>query len=584
MKKTLILPHYIMGGMRHNEKSLNKTVRVFGGDTETCNGEPFTLQLCGADRNPEIFWVNKSSVLDTFLDYADRHISRNELGAFYFHNLDFDLVALLYGYDFTKFKDTEFVIKRKGWTINVFCGKRYFAKLTKQGHKSVYIIDSAAFLPFSLKKIGKELKLPVQKLSTPGDPKTFGEVKFMQTDPEFCQYAKRDAEVEYLIGEWILKIHRQYDTALSVSLPQLAGYIFRHHFLRPEDRIKLPSSTVIKAALLSYHGGKNGKYVESGRYKNCSEIDLNSAYAYAMKCLPSFLDGEYFEAQQYDPSYEGIYCISGETSCPYNIFFDHEFKPLDKTFESLWVTSYELAEAMKYNEVTLKSCWGYLWRPESIRNPFGDYVDYFYEKKQSTNKEDSLYTFYKLAMNALYGKTIQAVELNNKETRDADFEMDFDEKENIKLKRVNKTYRAGGLFNPFIATLITGKVRAMIHDLEHRFKALHTATDSIKTQLHVTGCSNELGGYKLEVKGTCLLFRNKLYLHYNEKDELKKFALHGFSGNTEDLLKLYRSKGRLYTINHLFKIKEALIQKKIPLAMVKGLERQLNMDWTKFKE
>lgn len=202
-------------------------------------------------------------------------------------------------------------------------------------------------------------------------------------------------------------------------------------------------------------------------------------------------------------------------------------------------------------------------------------------------------------MNSLYGKTIQAVELVNEDTKDSDYETEIDAEGKLHVKRVNKTFRAGGLFNPFIATLITGKVRAMIHTLEHKFKALHTATDSIKTLLPVTGCSNELGGYKHEVTGTCLLFRNKLYLHFakdyshcsHDPKEVKifhhgqhlcKFALHGFTGRAKDLMGLYHTREKKYKINHLFKIREALIQKQIPLAMVKELERKLNMNWENF--
>lgn len=123
----------------------------------------------------------------------------------------------------------------------------------------------------------------------------------------------------------------------------------------------------------------------------------------------------------------------------------------------------------------------------------------------------------------------------------------------------------------------------MLHDLEHKFKAIHSSTDSVKTCQPVTGCSNELGGYKLEVKGTCLIFRNKLYLHYDEGGELKKFALHGFQGNTKDLYDLYKHKGNRYSINHIFRIREALIQKKTPLKMDR-VERTLKMDWSKFND
>jgi len=44
-------------------------------------------------------------------------------------------------------------------------------------------------------------------------------------------------------------------------------------------------------------------------------------------------------------------------------------------------------------------------------------------------------------------------------------------------------------------------------------EALHSATDSIKSH-KVLPVSDELGGLKREVYGTCWLFDNKLYLHF----------------------------------------------------------------------
>jgi hypothetical protein len=121
----------------------------------------------------------------------------------------------------------------------------------------------------------------------------------------------------------------------------------------------------------------------------------------------------------------------------------------------------------------------------------------------------------------------------------------------------------------------------------HKFKALHAATDSIKTLEPITGESNELGGYKLEVKGKCLLFRNKLYVHYDgnttEFAKIKKFALHGFTGRLSDLLELYESRKNEYTVKHMYKMREAIRQRKTPLTMV-DVTRNFGLDWKSFKQ
>jgi len=436
----------------------------------------------------------------------------------------------------------------------------------------------------SLEKIGKMLLPNLPKLKK---PEGLGVLPLRSR--EFEEYAKRDAVIEEAFGKWIVGIHHKYDVRISVSLPQMASYIFRHKFLRNNDHIALPPKEIVRAALRSYHGGKNGMYVKPGVYENCSEIDLNSAYPYAMKCLPSFLKGEYKRVEKYVPGAVGIYRLSGEVNCPYNIFFDDDFKPVNGFFKDIWVTSYELEQALKYKEVDICECSGYIWEPAHNRNPLGEYVDHFYELKNSTPKTDPMYNFYKLAMNSLYGKFIQAIEVKELSEQDrkgflpgADITVKKDASGKIIFeKRETKTFKAGGLFHPFIATLITGKVRAMIHELEHKFKALHTATDSIKTLLPMSGETDVLGGYKLEVKGLCILLRNKLYLHFDEKDKLVKMAYHGFQGRAEELLKMISARTTKYTTKRMLKVREAHRLKQEALRMVE-LSKEFHFDWSNF--
>jgi hypothetical protein len=97
----------------------------------------------------------------------------------------------------------------------------------------------------------------------------------------------------------------------------------------------------------------------------------------------------------------------------------------------------------------------------------------------------------------------------------------------------------------------------------------------------ISGCSNELGGYKLEVRGDCLIIRNKFYLHFDEKKKLKKYALHSFWGDIPTLLKLYARKENKYEVFHLYKMREAIRQDKKALSTIMS-ERTLNIDWNKF--
>ncbi|HEY0089659.1 MAG TPA: DNA polymerase, partial [Candidatus Lokiarchaeia archaeon] len=233
--------------------------------------------------------------------------------------------------------------------------------------------------------------------------------------------------------------------------------------------------------------------------------------------------------------------------CKYPAFFANHFKEIIGKFENVWVTCYELEQALKYKEVKIEKIYGYIMYPKTKeKSSLQEYVKTFIELKNNTSKEDTNYEFYKRLLNALYGKFIQMRE--------------------EKLDDGSSKWITGLMFQPFIASLITGFVRAYIHDLEHRFKSIHTSTDSIKTLNSIPKkyLSKKLGGLSLEVKGKCLLIRNRLYLHYDENGELKKYALHGFKGKPEGLLKLWNKKEKYYSANRMIKPKEAIIQGKNP--------------------
>ena len=179
-------------------------------------------------------------------------------------------------------------------------------------------------------------------------------------------------------------------------------------------------------------------------------------------------------------------------------------------------------------------------------------------------------------MNALYGKFIQTRILNGL----SDLTFDIDEGKLL----FDASVQAGGLFNPFIASLITGHTRAFIHSLEHKYNALHTSTDGIQTQkkpigLSAYGKAGTLGSVSIECSGDCLILRNKLYLFYSRMDakdkrnprimrskifpgkKIIKYALHGFHGDAHTLEMLWKTGTRDYEYVKVNKLRESLRRK-----------------------
>jgi hypothetical protein len=546
-------------------------MKLLGMDTETCVGKPMTFQWHDGNKSG-IEWVNGKNVTEKFLFFLDDLPYDNSMSYIIFMlNMLFDFCILFYPYLLSiveQEKDKgEFELKIFDWKISGFVSNNnHFVRLKKgneQHGKLFEIVDVGDFFEGSLAKLTQKLLGSDQKIP---HPKGLGKRIFGKKDKAFIHYAVNDAIQTYRMGKKINDFHGEYDVRQTISLPQLGEKIFRHKFL--EREIPPCPYQVLFPSLKSYHGGKNGMYVNPGWY-DVYYYDLISAYPWVMFNLPDFSEGEFYEVQSYEPDYPGIYNLTQPIkTCKYPVFFSDDFKPLkgiDTMNKKIWVTGEELSSAVKWGEYPRGVIKGFIFVSHSkeipaLRNYIAHFMDLKNKHKNNKNLSDhtveGYYEFYKKLMNALYGKFIQMRE---------------------KQGPLQKEIVTGKMFHPFIASQITGKVRARMHDLEHQFKAIHTATDSIMTLKPIPEkyLGKDLGDLKFECKGKVLLLRNKLYLFY-ENGKLTRYALHGFRGKAEQLRKAWDSKKFSYSYDHMMKPKEAIIQKRDPFRFYR-LHANLNL-------
>jgi hypothetical protein len=177
----------------------------------------------------------------------------------------------------------------------------------------------------------------------------------------------------------------------------------------------------------------------------------------------------------------------------------------------------------------------------------------YHQKRSADTAEERQMA--KLCLNSIYGKFIQKVERSGEKVWPL-----FEEDEGV-YKRIIQTdpdsYRAGGLYHPAIASLITGNVRAQVHRLEHKYNAIMTSTDGFlsMTPPDPADIGPEAGKLKVRV-GTLRIWRERLY-HFQDKlacavgcadhpDGGKRhvvYALHGFRGRIADLLRIPLKEG-----------------------------------------
>jgi len=570
LKEVAYPPYLIANGITGARRGFNGPWLLAAFDTETVRGEPFKLQLAfGPEPKDVRVWdVTPDTILGIFVSALGEWVRTRRLCAVYAHNLKFDLSALLYNRrELFGTAAREFDLDCGEAVMHAYVDKLWFAKLDYGEHRMVWLVDSRAVFLGSLAKAAEMTGSPFAKLAHPeglGRRRLHG--------PEFEAYIRNDVLAGYHVARAIEAMHKDYDVPFSLSAPHFASRVFKRHYLNPHN-MPFPPPDIARAAELAYHGGKNQMSVPAGWYKRAWELDINSAYTNAMKNLPSFVAGEYVRVTEVPHGAHGVLCISGRrSSCPYGVVFSHSFQPLREDFNDVWVTVYEVEEALRQKELDLTRCWGWVWRAKpGAPTPLRLYAERFFKLKQlelrKAGKGSLSYYTTKLLANSLYGKFMQTV----REVCEVDLDPDTGEAEIV------ETWRAGGMYHPFLACLITGFVRAQLHAMEHLTRSLHSSTDAVKTQINPREVrefiGEGLGKWSVEIgPSSLLLLRPKLYIHEPSAAGGKvKYALHGFHGDLKALMEavgtradpgpVFRGKRFKYFAQHCWTIRETLIRK-----------------------
>jgi len=575
----LRIPEYLRRGIKPNERGGRMDTYVYGGDTETLNGEPMSMQfyskMAGVDK---LIFCSPKNATEKFFAFLGT-LRRQAQHVIYVHNLDFDAPEFLWSVKekLVEVSGGQYDFTYGAWSVRGVYGHPTFVHASNQSRKiSVLLVDSHAWAQTSLAEAAKLFCPSLPKLKAPNKG-VWGLTRYTSKDMDFCAYAMRDAEVAYYIGLAVQKMHREFNIRQAVSLADMSAKIFRHHFL--DYTIPQPTRDTIMAALKSYHGGKNNVLAGAAPYwhKNVTALDISSAFPYAMYTLPAFSDEKLYRrigkknghVREVEPY--GVYCVSGSVAeCDYPVLFSHGFEPLQGKVSDVWVFGLELNEALRSREFKMRSMRGWFYQHErDTQSPaLRAFVKHFYALKQS-EKDPILRYMYKIILNALYGKFIQT---RKNQTL---IYTDVDANETIEANEVV----AGGMFHPFIASAITSHTRAYMHRVEHAHNALQTATDGIYTYLRepkrIPGYPRTgLGSLTVEARGDLALLRNKCNVLYSDKPKkldgksaiksqyfsgkyVHKYAKHGFMGGLPQLEKCVAHGTRKYKASRPNRLREA---------------------------
>ncbi len=605
MDKHITIPHYLVLGVFPSKRGFPKDHEIIVCDTETAMGKPYLIQFYDGE-DITLREVDTDTIFPVFIKYLnEKCMHKGTSRIVFFHNMQFDITAILDKYpEIFQYNKSPTVIcpgedGNEIGRVKLYCQKTWYGSVKLPNNATVNLVDSANFMQGSLYDLSRKLNLKHKK---PERPKGVEEGKKIQSldDPEFKSYVEKEILSEYDLASYIINMHSHYNVNFSVSSSQFASKVFKKHFL--DKVIPQCPQEIRKTVEQSLHGGRAGNFVEGIQViPDVRLYDYNSFYPHAMASLQPMTSGKWEKVEEFVDGSEGFYLVDGKVKdCKWPIVLKNPGNfayANNEDIKGVAISSYELKEALGSCEFAPSSIKGWIWVPnEDSKNPFRDYVHEFYEKKNTTPKDDPRYVMYKLLLNQLYGKTYQTIRSDEyQETPEYTWN-------NGSIRRSEIRYRAGGLYLPHVGAWITSLCRAQLHQDLHSYEALMCATDSfLTTRKARTG--KKLGDLKLECEGLGLLIRPKMYFVFSrdiqkevegegdlrayltknlgnlelEKD-IVKYATHGFWGTPYQLLDLYVKGEADYSYRHMNKIRESLIQHKTPRVMEEG-RRSLKIDW-----
>jgi hypothetical protein len=544
---------------------------VIGFDSEadtSSQGKPMLFQFSLPDTREDDVILRvvpedkKHAGLRVFLDFLEEFCNDREVNyLIYVWNLTYELTQIFHDLPSEVRGAGHLIIDgitakdgtRYDWKIEIINIKRQIVKFSKDKHITILVLDGKAFYNTSLDKAAKMLGR--------GEKHTLSEnlsrSRFTRDDlddPEFLLYARRDAHITRLIGDYITMQHRSFNIPSTVSAPHFASTVFKAHFLRGD--LTNPPQHLEQAGLYSYHGGKNGFYLDGpGDFDGVYFYDITSAYPEAMHHLPDIESSGWRDLTKYRHNVHALYRVSGNYHpCKFRGLQNHNGSWASEGFiEDTWLTGYELDVLVEHNEIDLTDLTGYeMFGPSG--GALQEYVNRFFSIKQNTTGPERETA--KLLLNSLYGKFFQ------KQAVGSVGHFDFELREWIVTNPSSDfDYEAGGLYNPPIASLITGFVRARIHRLEHKYDAIMTSTDGLFgfNPPDPSDLGSNLGDLK-SVMGRLRIWRERLYI-FDGNDGDRKMALHGFRGNVDQLLDIPLARGSyIYEGKQMITLKMSTMQ------------------------
>ena len=281
-----------------------------------------------------------------------------------------------------------------------------------------------------------------------------------------------------------------------------AGYLAEKVLVNNDIPIPLFNElpyTLQELARNSFYGGRF-ELIKRGYIGECYLYDLNSAYPYALTKLPDIINGMWFESKKiHSKATLGFFFIEANVSDKVKIApFPFVKKNRTICYPSgkfrTYVTLDELQMVKGDSNIEYKIIESWQFIPKkNCTYPFKYFIEkQYYKRLELKQNNNPLEKAIKIVLNSIYGKMAQ---------------------------RTNNVI--GNLFNPVIASYITGFTRRQLYDFTKKNKldnhVVAYATDSVACQKKIPNLDSKmLGEMKLDKSATDVIFLSNGFYLFNK--------------------------------------------------------------------
>jgi len=468
---------------------------VVGADTETHNGDIFLI--ADSDGN----YLDGTITFEGVTEFLFAH----EGEWIFFYNLSYDAECIL------KLLP-EKILKEYKWKKELrFEYKKYKIhyidrkKLTiSKGNHSVCCYDIAQYYdkkPLDVASESIGIILDPEYLKIKKKRAEFSKFYYSRNKRQIRAYCIEDCRLTKELSEcWIATFEAVFGFYPHNWIS--AGYLAEKVLINNDIPIPLFNELqypIQEIARNSFYGGRF-ELIKRGYIGECYLYDLNSAYPYSLTTLPDITDGRWFEAKRiHRKATLGFFFIEANVSDKVKIA-PFPFVKKNKTIcypsgrFRTFVTLDELLMVKGDSNIqyTIIESWQFIPN-KNCSYPFKDFIKQQYYKRLELKQENNpLEKAIKIVLNSIYGKMAQ---------------------------RTNNVI--GNLFNPVIASYITGFTRRQLYDFTKKNKlddhVVAYATDSVACQKKIPNLdSKKLGEMKLDKYATDVIFLSNGFYRFNK--------------------------------------------------------------------